>query len=329
MRSRSVGLTRTKAPVVPAAQPPLEWPPLALGDWLPTYATLHRWVQIVGKTRLALAPFVNHWWNSALYVTPRGLTTSSMPVDGRAIDAEFDFVNHVLIARGSDGAARTIELEKKSVSDFYRQWRGLLGDLGVEVRIWPRPNEIADATPFAIDRAHASYDAESVRRWFGALSSVDRVLEEFRGRFIGKASPVHFWWGGFDLACTRFSGRRAPPHPGGIPNCPTYVMREAYSHECISAGWWPGTAESPVAEAALYAYAYPEPAGCAAARIRPAAAFYHREMREWILPYETIRNEADPSGSIMAFLESTYEAAATLAGWDLDAFAVESVKKNR
>jgi hypothetical protein len=329
MRSRSVGLTPTKAPVVPAASPPPEWPPLALDEWLPTYATLHRWVQIVGKTRLALAPFVNHWWHSALYVTPLGLTTSSMPTDGRAIDAEFDFVNHVLTARASDGEVRTIELEKKSVADFYREWRELLGELGVEVRIFPRPNEIADATPFATDRAHGSYDAESVRKWFEALSSVDRVLKEFRGRFIGKVSPVHFWWGGFDLACTRFSGRRAPPHPGGIPNCPDYVMREGYSHECISAGWWPGTAGSPVAEAALYAYAYPEPAGTAAASIQPAAAFYHPEVREWILPYDAIRNASDPSGSIMAFLESTYKAAATLGRWDIEALAVDLAKKDR
>ncbi len=299
--------------------PQSQWPRLVLDEWLPTCETLHRWVQVVGKTRLALAPYMNHWWHCALYVTPLGLTTSSMPADGRAIDAQFDFVNHELMVRASDGEIRKIALEKKSVAEFYTEWRELLRALDVDVRIWPRPNEIADATPFADDRVHASYDAESVRRWFRALSNVDRVLKEFRGRFIGKASPVHFWWGGFDLACTRFSGRRAPPHPGGIPNCPDYVMREGYSHECISAGWWPGTAGSPVAEAALYAYVYPEPPGCAAASIRPASAFYHPEMREWILPYEAIRSASDPDGAIVAFLESTYEAAATLGGWDIDA----------
>ncbi len=315
----------------PAAAPttPDEWPRLALAEWLPTYETLHRWVQIVGKTRLVLEPFMNHWWHTALYVTPRGLTTSSMPADGHAIDAEFDFVDRALTVRDSGGETRRIELERKSVADFYGQWRELLRGLDVDARIWPRPNEIADATPFAADRAHASYDAEAVARWFRALASVDLVLKEFRGRFVGKSSPVHFWWGGFDLACTRYSGRRAPPHPGGIPNCPDYVMREAYSHECISAGWWPGTAGSPVAEAAVYAYAYPEPAGCAAARIRPAAAFYHPEMHEWILPYETLRTGSDPAGAIMAFLESTYEAAATLGGWDVDAFAIEPVVTNR
>ncbi len=272
---------------------------------------------------------MNHWWHSALYVTPWGLTTSSMPTNGRAIDAEFDFVNHELTVRHSGGETRTIELEKKSVADFYGEWFELLRGLDVDVRIWPRPNEIADATPFAADREHASYDADAVGRWFRALSSVDHVLKEFRGRFVGKSSPVHFWWGGFDLACTRFSGRRAPPHAGGIPNCPTYVMREAYSHECISAGWWPGTPGSPVAEAAFYAYAYPEPVGCASARIRPAAAFYHPELREWILPYDAVRTAPDPSAAITAFLESTYEVAATLGGWDVDALAVAPVKTSR
>ena len=322
-------MAATKTPVAATLPTAREWPRLPLAEWLATYETLHRWVQIVGKTRLALAPFMNHWWHGALYVTPWGLTTSSMPTDGRAIDAEFDFVNHELTVRDSGGETRTIELEKKSVADFYGEWIELLRGLDVDVRIWPRPNEIADATPFPADREHASYDADAVGRWFRALSSVDHVLKEFRGRFVGKSSPVHFWWGGFDLACTRYSGRRAPPHPGGIPNCPNYVMREAYSHECISAGWWPGTPESPVAEAAVYAYAYPEPAGCAAAHIRPAAAFYHHELREWILPYDSVRTAPDPSAAIMAFLDSTYEAAATLGGWDVDALAIEPVQGNR
>ena len=312
-----------QAPLAAAASPSQEWPGLELAEWLPTYATLHRWVQIVGKTRLVLAPFVNHWWHSTLYVTPLGLTTSSMPYDGRAMDAEFDFLNHVLTVRVSSDEIGQIELEDKSVSAFYAEWRALLVSLGVPVRIVPRPNEVADATPFADDRIHASYDRAAVDRWFRALSSVDRVLKEFRGRFGGKASPVHFWWGGFDLACTRYSGRSAPRHPGGIPNCPDYVMYEAYSRECISAGWWPGTAGSPVSEAAFYAYAYPEPDGCAAAPVRPSAAFYHREMREWILPYEAVRNSPDPEASVRAFLETTYAAAATLGGWDTAALAVE------
>lgn len=316
-------MAATKAPLAATLSRTQAWPRLELAEWLPTYRTLHRWVQIVGKTRLALAAFQNHWWHCALYVTPWGLTTSTMPRDGRAIDAEFDFVHHRLAVRASSGETGRIKLESKSVADFYAEWRELLRVLGVDARIWPRPNEIADATPFADDRTHASYDAEAVSRWFRALSNVDRTLERFRGRFIGKSSPVHFWWGGFDLACTRFSGRRAPPHPGGVPNCPDYVMREAYSRECISAGWWPGTAESPVAQAAFYAYAYPEPAGCAAASIRPASAFYHPEMREWILPYETVRRAPDPDAAIMEFLESTYEAAATLGGWDIGALAVD------
>jgi hypothetical protein len=292
------------------------WPPLPLNAWLPTYSTLHRWVQIVGKTRLVLAPFENHWWHCALYVTARGLTTSSMPYDGRAIDAEFDFLNDVLVVRDSGGETLRIELEGRSVADFYAEWRRLMRALHMDVRITGKPNEIPDATRFADDRAHASYDRAPVENWFRALTQADRVLKQFRGGFVGKSSPVHFWWGAFDLACTRYSGRRAPPHPGGIPNCPDYVMREAYSHECISAGWWPGSPGSPIEEPAFYAYAYPEPSGCATASIRPAAAFYHPEMREWILPYEAVRSAPDPDAAVLDFLESTYESTASLAAWD-------------
>src|SRR5437868_4995308 len=235
------------------------WPPLPLGQWRDTYATLHMWTQMVGKTRLALAPMTNHWWQVALYVTVRGLSTSPMPQGERTVEIEFDFLDHVLAARTSDGAARAIPLAPRSVADFHREYLALLRSLGLEVKIRPVPVEVVEAVPFAADRAHASYDAGAAQRCFRALVQADRVMKEFRGRFLGKCSPVHFWWGGFDLACTRFSGRRAPPHPGGIPNCPDYVGLEAYSHECISAGWWPGGGA--MNEPAFYAYAYAEPAG--------------------------------------------------------------------
>ena len=297
------------------------WPALPLDGWLPTYATLHRWTQIVGKTRLKLAPFQNHWWHCALYVSPRGLTTSPMPYkDGRAlVEIELDFLDDVLVARTSDGETRSMRLENKSVADFYREYRALLASLEVDVHIVAKPNEVPDATPFTRDREHATYDGDAARRCWRAMTQADRVLKEFRGRFAGKCSPAHFWWGGFDLACTRFSGRTAPPYATVIPNAPSYVMREAYSHECISAGWWPGTAGSPVAEPAFYAYAYPEPAGCNVAPIRPAAASYHTEMREWILPWTAVRDASDPDAIVLEFLESTYGVAAALGGWNIEA----------
>jgi hypothetical protein len=298
---------------------PDAWPALPLEEWLPTYETLHRWTQIVGKTRLELAPFENHWWHCALYVTARGLTTSPMPTGAGVVDVELDFLDDVVVARGSWGARETMRLESKSVAAFYTEWNALLVSLGVDIRIGATPNEVADATPFAEDHKHASYDADKVRSWWTALTRADRILKRFRGEFGGKCSPSHFWWGAFDLACTRFSGRPAPPHPGGIPNCPPHVMREAYSRECISAGWWPGSADSPVPYPAFYAYAYPEPEGCSAAPIGPADAHYHPEMREWILPYYAVRESDDPEGMIMEFLESTYTAAATLGGWDIEA----------
>jgi hypothetical protein len=293
------------------------WPPLALDEWLPTYETLHRWTQIVGKTRLGLAPFENHWWHCVLYVTARGLTTSPMPYRGGVVEIELDLLADVIAARTSGGETRSLRLESRSVADFYAEYRAMLAALDVDVRISPTPNEMLDATPFPNDRAHATYDGDAVRRWWRALVQADRLLKRFRGGFAGKCSPSHFWWGGFDLACTRFSGRRAPPYTGVIPNCPSYVMREAYSRECISAGWWPGMAGSPVAEPAFYAYAYPEPAGCSAAPIGPPAAFYHPEMREWILPYDAVRTADDPDAMVMQFLESTYDTAATLGGWDV------------
>jgi hypothetical protein len=296
------------------------WPAVPSEEWQPTRTTLHRWTQIVGKTRLGLAPFENHWWNCSLYVTAHGLTTSPMPYREGVVEIEFDFLSDLLLARTSGGETRRLRLEEKSVADFYHEYRAMLAALGVEVRITPTPNEVVEATPFPDDHTNATYNAEAVRRWWGALMQADRMLKRFRGGFVGKCSPSHFWWGGFDLACTRFSGRPAPPHPGGVPNCPNWVMLEAYSHECISAGWWPGTAGVAVTEPAFYAYAYPEPAGCDVAPIRPAAAYYHQEMREWILPYDAVRTAVDPDAMIMEFLETTYEAAATRGGWDVEAF---------
>ena len=300
------------------------WPRLPLGEWQSTYSTLHRWTQIVGKTRLRLSPMQNHWWHCTLYVTSRGLGTSPIPYEDRTVEIEFDFLDHRLVVRTSDGETRTLPLGPQAVADFYREYLRLLGSLGFEIRFHAAPNEIADAVPFADDRVHASYDADAAQRCWKLLVQADRVLKEFRGRFVGKCSPVHFWWGGFDLACTRFSGRRAPPHPGGFPNLPDYVTRDAYSHECISAGWWPGG--GPIAEPAFYAYAYPEPPGCPDAAVRPAAARYDTTMREWILPYEAVRQASDPDTALLEFLQSTYEAAAELGDWDRA--SLEYVKPN-
>jgi hypothetical protein len=290
------------------------WPRLPLEEWQPTYATLQLWTQIVGKTRLRLAPMQNHWWHCTLYVTSRGLGTSPIPYGERTLEIDFDFLDHQLVVRTSDGETRTLPLVPRAVADFYREYLALLRSLGFEVRIHPKPNEVPDAIPFAEDRVHASYDGEAAQRCWRVLVNADRVLKEFRGPFIGKCSPVHFWWGSFDLACTRFSGRRAPPHPGGLPNLPDHITREAYSHECISAGWWPGG--GPIAEPAFYAYAYPEPPGCPEAAVRPAAARYDTTMREWILPYDAVRDAPDPDAALLEFLQSTYDAAAGLGAWD-------------
>jgi len=290
------------------------WPALPLEQWEDTFATLHMWSQIVGKTRLALAPMTNHWWNVTLYVSARGLTTGPMPCGERTFEIEFDFLDHVLALRVDDGTTRTMPLVPRSVANFYREYLGLLETLGIAVRIWPVPVEVVEAIPFRDDRKHAAYDADAAQRCFRVLEQADRVLKEFRGRFLGKCSPVHFFWGAFDLACTRFSGRRAPMHPGGAPNTPDYVMHEAYSHECISAGWWPGG--GPIREAVFYAYAYPEPAGLPEASIQPGEAYYHKEMREFVLPYEALRAAPDPDEALLTFLQSAYDAAADLAGWD-------------
>ncbi|MFI5242372.1 MAG: DUF5996 family protein [Gemmatimonadales bacterium] len=293
-----------------------QWPPLPLAEWQDTRDTLHLWTQIVGKTRLALAPAVNHWWHVALYVSARGITTSRMPYEGGGVSVEFDFIDQELVARRDDGRVWTTPLAPRSVADFYRSYMSGLRSIGVDVHIRPVPAELPNPIPFAQDETHASYDAEAAHRFWRALAQADRVLQIFRGRFIGKSSPVHFFWGSFDLACTRFNGTRAPQHPGGIPGLPDSATREAYSHCCISAGWWPGTEGGPVAEPAFYAYAYPEPQGCPTAPIRPAAGSYQLEMREWVLPYEAVRNASDPDQAALDFFQSTYEAAATLGGWD-------------
>jgi hypothetical protein len=290
------------------------WPELPLAEWSDTLETLRRWVQLVGKTRLALAPYQNHWWHVTLYVTTRGLSTSPMPIGKRTLEIEFDFIDHRLVMQTSAADGREMLLTPRSVADFYREYRETLRSLGVAARIYPVPMELPEAVRFDEDRAHASYDADAAQRCWRTLVQVDRVLKQFRGRFIGKCSPVHFWWGGFDLACTRFSGRPAPAYQGAIPNCPNYVMREAYSHECISAGWWPGG--GPVEDAAFYAYSYPVPPDCSSAPVGPSAAQYRTDMGEWILPYEAVRRAADPDAALLEFLQSTYEAAAELAGWD-------------
>lgn len=294
------------------------WPALPLAEWQETLDTLHRWTQLVGKTRLALVPPVNHWWHVTLRVGARGLVAPAMPYEGRTIEIGFDFIDQALVVCTSDGAVRGFALEPRSVADFYRVYLRTLEELGIHVPIWRRPVELPDDLPFDEDQVHRSYDGEHARRCWLALTQAARVIERFRGRFLGKASPVQFFWGSFDLACTRFNGARAPQHPGGVPHLADRVVREAYSHACISAGWWPGTPDSAVSEPAFYAYAYPEPDGLPAARIEPSAARYEPTLREFILPYDAVRTASEPDAVLLAFLQSTYAAAARLAGWSPD-----------
>ncbi len=299
------------------------WPTLPpLADWQDTCTTLHMWTQVVGKIRLALSPTANHFWGATLYVTARGLTTSPIPYTLGTFAIDFDFVGHALQVITSRGDARSFALETMSVADFYRKTITTLGELGIAARIFTRPVEVVEAVLFEEDTIHASYDAEAVHRYWRALVTVNRVLTDFRARFIGKASPVHFFWGAFDLAVTRFSGRTAPKHPGGVPNCGDWVMVEAYSHEVSSAGFWPGTG---LGEAAFYAYAYPNPPGFAQYSIQPEAAYFHAELGEFILPYEAVRTAADPTQALLSFLQMTYEAAATLANWDRSALERQTV----
>lgn len=291
-----------------AADPHI-WPSLPLEEWKDTYATLHMWTQIVGKTRLALCPKENHWWHVALYVTARGLTTTSIPRGTTVFEVEFDFIDHRLTILTSKGETRDIPLAPRSVADFYRQYMALLDDLGLSVRFRPVPDEVEHPIPFAEDRQHASYDPGQANRFWRVLVQADRILKRFRGRFLGKSSPVHFFWGSFDLAHTRFSGRRAPARPGA-----DRMMQEATSHEEISVGFWPGSGS--VGEPAFYAYAAPEPAGFSAAPVGPRTAEYRREISNFILPYEGVRTAPAPDEMALAFFQSAYEAAADLAGWD-------------
>jgi hypothetical protein len=285
------------------------WPALPLADWAETRDTLHMWTQIVGKLRMALSPRINHWWEVPFYVTPSGLATSAIPYRRGLFEAEFDFLAHVLRFTTSLGETRTIALAPRTVADFYAEFCGTLAALGIDARIWPMPVEIANPIRFDRDTQHSSYDGEHARRFWQVLISVDTILKDFRARFIGKASPVHFFWGSFDLAVTRFSGRRAPERPNADA-----VTREAYSHELSSAGWWPGGGE--ITSAMFYAYAAPEPAGFRDAPVRPAVASYHSQLGEFLLPYDEVRRASDPCSTLMEFLESTYEAAARLGHWD-------------
>lgn len=290
------------------------WPELPTYDaWQDSASTVHLWTQVVGKIRLATSPWTNHSWGSTLYVTARGLTTSPMPYRGDVFSIDFDFVEHALRISTSRGDAAGFALQPMSVAEFHRKLMQALAGLGIEVTIFTRPVEMPEAIRFEDDEQHASYDADIVNRWFRALLQVDRVFNIYRAGFIGKTSPVHFFWGAFDLAVTRFSGRTAPLHPGGAPNCADWVMQEAYSHELASAGFWPGAG---FGEAAFYAYAYPEPRDYNARRIEPAAAYYSDSLKEFILPYEAVRTSDDPDSALLAFLQRAYENAADLAEWD-------------
>jgi Family of unknown function (DUF5996) len=285
------------------------WPRLPLDQWRATYATLHMWTQVVGKIRLAQAPLINHWWQVPLYVTCRGLTTSAIPYESRAFQIDFDCTDHRLLIRTSDGATDSFALRPQTVADFYAEVMGRLRSLGLEIGIWTTPVEIENPIPFGSDREHGAYDPDFVHRFWRILVQLDRIFTAFRARFIGKVSPVHFFWGSFDLAVTRFSGRRAP-----VQASADRVTREAYSHEVSSCGFWPG--DKWIKEPAFYSYAAPQPTGFAEATVRPGAAFYSQEMGEFILPYEAVRQSDAPDAMLLDFVQSTYEAAANLGRWD-------------
>ena len=285
------------------------WPALPFSSWVETCATLHMWTQIVGKVRLRLTPLVNHWWNVPLYVSAKGLTTSRIPYGNKSFEIWFDFVQHLLVVETNEGLVKKLQLKPRPVADFYREFMELLVSAGIEVKIWRMPVEIPSPIPFDQDRVHASYDAKSVEKFWRILLSVDSVFSEFRSRFIGKSSPVHFFWGSFDLAVTRFSGRRAPERPGA-----DVITREAYSHEVSSVGFWPGSGADQ--DAAFYSYAAPEPKGFKEAVARPGSAFYHKQLNEFLLMYEDVRTAKSPSTALLDFCQSTYDAAADLGGWD-------------
>ena len=292
-----------------ASDQPECWPSLQLDSWKDTYATLHMWTQIVGKVRLSLTPLLNHWWNVPLYVTARGLGTSRIPYGERSFELWFDFLDHQLELETSEGVLKTLPLAPRSVADFYQEFRNMLRSAGIEVKIWQMPVEIPNPIPFDQDRVHASYDRESVEKFWRILLSVDSVFHQFRSPFIGKASPVHFFWGSFDLAVSRFSGHRAPDRPGADA-----IMREAYSHEVSSVGFWPGRAE--ILDAAFYSYTVPEPPGFKEAQLRPETAFYHKELGEFILLYEDVRKAKSPTTALLDFCQSTYQAGASLGNWN-------------
>lgn len=300
---------------MPSVLAPARWPELPFAAWKDTAATLHLWTQVVGKVRLARTPWLNHSWHVTLYVGARGLTTGPIPHDGRSFQIDFDFIDHVLWVRSSDGHCRQVMLRPMPTVEFYGETMAALEQVGLEVAINPMPCELADGIPFDEDTTHAAYDSAAVDRFWRILQSVHEVMSRFRTGFLGKASPVHFFWGSFDLAVTRFSGRTAPMHPGGIPHLPNLVAREAYSHEVSSAGFWPGS-PGPVDYPAFYSYAYPAPPGFAEAKVKPAQAFFSKILGEFILPYDAVRTARDPDAALMDFLQSTYEAAADLAKWD-------------
>lgn len=288
------------------------WPELPVEAWQSTRDTLHMWLQIVGKIRMALASPLNHWWHVPLYVSARGLTTSLMPHRMGGLEMQFDFERHVLDVSTTDGGHRAVLLQPRSVADFYGEVVGRLGDVGVEVDILARPVEVEESIPFAEDTEHDAYDAEYAHRFWRSLVDANRVFERFRGGFVGKQSPVQFFWGSFDLAVSRFSGRAAPPHPGGMPNVADWVMREAYSHELAAAGYWPGGA----AEGVFYAYAYPEPTGYRDARLASEFGVFDDDLGEFVLPYRSVRTAADPDETLLEFLEAAYGAAADLGDWE-------------
>lgn len=294
------------------------WPELRVADWIATRDTLHLWTQVVGKIRMAFSPMINHWWQVTLYVSPRGLTTGSIPNGDRSFDIEFDFRDHQLRIRTQDGDIRQFPLAGLSVAEFHAKTLSALRELGITVSIQATPNEVDPAIPFAQDTEHAAYDPNAVHLYWKQLVQADRVMNDFRARFGGKVSPVHFFWGAMDLACTRFSGRPAPTHPGGSPNCADWVMVEGYSHEVSSCGFWAGGGE----EGAFYAYAYPEPEGFSQYAVSPPGA-YDSEARLFLLPYEAVRTADDPDAVVAQFLQSTYEAAAELADWDRSALEVD------
>lgn len=295
-----------------------DWWPADKHDWSATQTALHLRSQILGKTRLALSPMQNHWWHTTLYVTARGLTTSAMPYGDRNLEVELNLLDHQIELRTSDDEVRALPLRTQPIAEFFDEYRALLHSLDIDAPIWPMPVEIADPIRFTDDRRALDYDRDAVERFFRMLMQADRALQKFRSDFLGKCSPSHFWWGSFDHACTRFSGRRAPPHPGGIPNLADFVTREAYSHECISAGWWPGSPGGPIEEPSFYAYAYPEPAGCADVQVRPSSARYDMTLREWVLPHRALLTSADPDGLVQEFLDFAYGTASRLGGWDED-----------